>query len=144
MFLCWVSNSQHFVLTGLDFSYLTDKVLFLKRIFYSSSCQDFQRAPGSLLNIESYFLMVLLFLGFWDNNRLFTPSCWTLSLPVIHSTLAKYLKPWKYTFLALQYLTGTHRESTNFKTTTETNRIVVFCLLCPEARLESSTKEGRI
>lgn len=53
-------------------------------------------------------------------------------------------KPCKYTFLAIQYLIGTHGESTNFKTTTEANRIAVFCPLGPEAQVESSTKEGRI
>lgn len=52
--------------------------------------------------------------------------------------------PRKFTFLTLQYLTDTDRESTNFKTVTEANQRGVFCLLCPEAQLESSTKEGRI
>lgn len=40
-----------------------------------------------------------------------------LNLVILQPSLGS--KPGKYTFPALQYLTGTNRKSTNFKTTTE-------------------------
>lgn len=46
MFLCRVSNSQHFVLTGLDYSYLTEKVLFLKGYFIAAHAKISREHQG--------------------------------------------------------------------------------------------------
>lgn len=55
MFLHWVSNSQHFILTGLDFCYLTDMVPFLKEYFIAAQAKISREHQGHFY-MESYFI----------------------------------------------------------------------------------------
>lgn len=55
MLLHWVSNSQHFVLTGLGFSDLPDKVPFLKGYSIAAHAKISREHQGHYY-IESYFI----------------------------------------------------------------------------------------